>query len=171
MKTAALFILTALQWSIVTGWAGDRYDALSQIETRNNDRFVGPQREVSRYQILPALWNKAWSDREKSVARPTDPVAAKKVVMHIMTARCGTFKERYHRLPDDFEFYILWHRPACYLGRPPLRPITTVEADRAQRFANLCQSGEQAKSPGPENGKLVLRAVSPSVATVAPREF
>jgi hypothetical protein len=139
MKTT-FSILAALELTVTAAPALDRYDALSEIETRNNDRQIGPQREVSRYQILPELWDRAWGDDEKTTVRPTDPAAARTVVKRIMGARCDLFTNRYHRAPDDFEFYILWHRPACYIGRPVPRAITVAEAGRARRFANLCQS-------------------------------
>lgn len=139
-----LFILSGLVPSILSTQAMDRFDALSQIESHNNDRAVGPQREVSRYQILPEFWAGAreGNDRTDAPLRPTDPAAAKIVVNGIMQSRCDAFETRYHRVPDDFEFYILWHRPACYIGRAVPRPITVAEADRGRRFASLCQSRE-----------------------------
>ena len=118
------------------GAAGmDRLDALSQIESHNNDRAIGLQREVSRYQILPIFWhqaNVAW--------RPTDAATARIVVNKIMQARCRCFEARYHRPPNDFEYYILWHRPACMIGRPIPRRLTFAETERGRRFANLCRT-------------------------------
>jgi len=113
----------------------DRLDALSQIESRNNDRAIGPQQEVSRYQILPAFWEQA-----NVVWRPADPVVARNVVSWIMQARCRAFEARYHHAPDDFQYYILWHRPACYIGRSKPRLLTSHEIDRGRRFTTLCQS-------------------------------
>jgi hypothetical protein len=146
MKTA-LSVLTALELSVAGAPALDRYAALSEIESRNNDRMVGPEREVSRYQILPDLWDQAWTDRQKAVVKPTDPVAATTVVKRIMQTRCSLFQSRYHSLPSDFEFYVLWHRPACYIGRPVPRVLSTAEAGRARRFANLCESREALEKP------------------------
>jgi hypothetical protein len=136
MKKIALSILSALMLPVPSALCMDRLDALSQIESRNNDRAIGPQREVSRYQILPAFWeqaNVAW--------RPTDADAARSVVEWIMQARCRAFVARYHHAPDNFEYYILWHRPACYIGRPVPRPLTLAEINRGRRFASLCESG------------------------------
>jgi hypothetical protein len=79
-------------------------------------------------------------DATLTARSPTDPASARVVVNCIMQARCRVFAARYHRAPDDFEFYILWHRPACYIGRPVPRRIAAVEADRGRRFAILCQS-------------------------------
>jgi hypothetical protein len=130
-------ILTAFVMPALCASAMGRLDALSQIETGNNDYAIGTRQEVSRYQILPEFWqeaNVAW--------HPTDPASAKIVVKWIMQGRCQSFESRYHRSPTDFEYYILWHRPASLVGRSVSRPLTLGEIDRARRFANLCQSGE-----------------------------
>jgi hypothetical protein len=42
----------------------------------------------------------------------------------------------YHRPPTPTEWYLLWHRPACFAAAQQRRPIKT-ELDRAQRFTNL----------------------------------
>lgn len=122
--------------------AMDRFDALSLIESRNNDHAIGRQREVSRYQILPAFWAQAaaWNAQINRVS-PADPAAAKVVADSIMQGRCRAFEARYRRPPTDFEYYILWHRPACFVGRTPRRPLTSAEVDRGRRFERLCQSG------------------------------
>jgi len=135
-------IFTALMLPAFCAAGMDRFDALSQIESHNNDQAIGRQREVSRYQILPAFWVQAMALNRAPVFRPTDPVAAKAVVDWIMEARCRAFAARYHRPPTDFEYYILWHRPACFVGRPTPRQITPAEIERGRRFANLCQNGE-----------------------------
>ena len=140
MKTI-LIILSALALTAISTRAADRFEALSQIESHDDDRAVGTQGEVSRYQILPEIWARAWAlnERRNVTVRPTDPVAAKFAANWIMQGRCNAFEARYHRAPDDFEFYMLWHRPACYIGGFVPRPMTAVEADCARRFANLCQ--------------------------------
>ena len=38
------------------GFAMDRWEALSMIESGNNDRAIGSVGEVSRFQIRPELW-------------------------------------------------------------------------------------------------------------------
>lgn len=131
-----LFILTVFIASALCASAMNRMDALSQIESGNNDYAIGSKQEVSRYQILPEFWqqaNVAW--------HPTDPATARIVVNWIMQGRCQTFETRYHRAPTDFEYYILWHRPASLVG-PVSRRLSSGEIDRGRRFANLCQSSE-----------------------------
>jgi hypothetical protein len=130
-----LLVLSAILLPVVCTSGMDRLDALSQIESHNNDRAIGPQREVSRYQILPVFWEQA-----NVVWRPADPATARIVVNWIMQGRFREFEARYHRAPNDFEYYILWHRPSCYIGRPVPRHITSAETERGRRFANLCQA-------------------------------
>ena len=140
MPKPVLHILSALALTVQHVPAMDRFEALSQIETRNNDRAIGRYREVSRYQILPAFWAQAMAINPTNNFRPTDPTAAKSVVDWIMQPRCRAFQARYHRPPTDFEYYIFWHRPACFVGRDIPRRITALESDRARRFACLCES-------------------------------
>jgi hypothetical protein len=145
MKTIRL-ILTALFLPTFAASAMDRLEALSRIESQDNDRAIGPQWEVSRFQILPALWDQArnWSKDANGVWNPVDPTIARGVVNRIMQARCRAFEARYRREPNNFEYYILWHRPACFIGRPNPRRITSAEIDRGRRFANLCENRNYA---------------------------
>jgi hypothetical protein len=138
-----LSVLLALSWPTLLP-AMDRFDALSQLESRNNDHAIGKRQEVSRFQILPEFWAQATAGNKQATQlfRPTDPNAAKAVVNWIMEGRCRTFAERYHRAPTDFEYYILWHRPACLIGRTVPRHLTLAETDRGRRFASLCQSAD-----------------------------
>ena len=110
--------------------AMDRWTALAMLESGGDDRTVGHAGEISRYQIRRDLW---------PGGNPLDSRVALANARQIMSAHEAAFEQSYGRAPDDFEFYILWHRPACYIGRTVPRPITAVEADRACRFANLCQ--------------------------------
>jgi len=137
-----LSILLMLVLSALCAPAMGRLDALSEIESRNNDLAIGSQHEVSRYQILPVFWTQAWGQNKPrgTYRNPTNPAAARMVVNWIMQPRCRAFEARYRRAPDDFEFYILWHRPACYIGLLVPRRISAAEADRGRRFAFLCQT-------------------------------
>jgi len=84
MKKMLTLLMTVLLPAICVS-AMDRMDALSQIESRNNDLAIGAQKEVSRFQILPAFWLQA-----RVAWRPTDPGVARIVVTRIMQARCRT---------------------------------------------------------------------------------
>jgi hypothetical protein len=107
--------------------AMDRWAALSQIESGDNDRAVGRQGEVSRFQILPEVWRR-YAPQRANCRRPDDALSVAKVAMR---ERCDAFERRFHRSPNDLEFYVLWNAPS----QLP-RPSKTV-FQRAQRFQNL----------------------------------
>lgn len=127
-KSLAIFILLAIHGCEECP-AMDRFAALSQIESGDRDAAIGADGEISRYQILVMEWRRASS---APLSRALDSASALAVAQAIMSARCTAFAARRHRPPTDFEFYLLWHRPARVLN-PKHR-----EAARAQRFANLC---------------------------------
>jgi len=106
-------------------FAMDRWDALSMIESGNNDRAIGAVGEVSRYQIRPEFW---------PGGNPENPRVALTVAQRTMQARVDHFVLRHHRQPTDFEFYILWNAP-WQTDHP-----SAIVKERAQRFVNLVQS-------------------------------
>jgi hypothetical protein len=110
--------------------AMDRWSALSQIESGDNDRAVGAAGEISRYQIKPELWQRYapgsanWEDQKEALV----------VAKAILEQRCADFQRTVGRVPTDFEFYVLWNAPARVQ-----RPGPAV-AERAQRFCNLVEN-------------------------------
>jgi hypothetical protein len=119
-KTTSMFSAALL--FCITCQSMDRWPALSQIESGDNDAAIGRAGEVSRYQILPALW---------SGGSPRDSKCALAQAKSIMRHRCERFADRFNRTPTDFEFYVLWNAPA-QIARP-----SKAVTERAQRFANL----------------------------------
>jgi len=107
--------------------AMDRWAALSQIESGDNDHAVGRQGEVSRFQILPQVWRR-YASREANWHVPADALAVARVTMK---DRCLAFERQFHRSPTDVEFYILWNAPA-QVARP-----SRIVLRRARRFQNL----------------------------------
>ena len=107
--------------------AMDRWRALSQVESGDNDHTIGSVGEVSRYQIKPDLWRRY----APAHADWTNPINALAVARQAMQERCTAFERVMHRAPTDFEFYILWNAPAQID-----RPCKAVLA-RAVRFRNL----------------------------------
>ncbi len=105
----------------------DRWAALSQIESGDKDTAVGAAGEVSRYQIKPEVWRR-FAAAAADWARADDALA---VAKEVMRERCAEFEKTCHRLPTDFEFYVLWNAPA-QIDRP-----SPVVAERAFRFCNL----------------------------------
>ena len=122
-----LYIVLALSaFGLMTpALAMDRWEALSMIESGNNDRAVGSVGEVSRYQIRPELW---------PGGNPQNPEQALTVAQKTMQPRLKRFERLHRRQPTDFEFYVLWNAPWVVD-----HPTTTVR-ERAQRYANLVQS-------------------------------
>ncbi|MGO8836211.1 MAG: hypothetical protein ACLQAH_03685 [Limisphaerales bacterium] len=103
----------------------DRWEALSMIESGNNDRAIGAVGEVSRYQIRPEFW---------PGGNPQNPQVALTVAQKTMQSRLNQFVRRHQRQPTDLEFYILWNAP--WQADHP----SAIVKERAQRFANLVQS-------------------------------
>ena len=122
-------LILALACAPITSFGMDRLSALSSIETGDNDNAVGKAGEVSRYQVLKAEWQSVTSSTNY-----LDPNLARQVALKLIEQRMEKFTARYKRNPTDFEFYALWNAPNQALtGR-----ISTVVAERSQRFANLC---------------------------------
>jgi len=114
--------------------AMERWAALSQIESGNNDYVVGAAGEVSRYQIRPDVWNQ-YAHTKASWKNPMDSLA---VARGVMVERCAQFERSFHRPPNDFEFYVLWNAPAQIH-----RPSAGVRK-RAGRFCQLIQKESPA---------------------------
>ena len=116
--------------SAVSSASAVRLAALSMIESGDSDAAVGRAREVSRFQITPAVWRQYAGGLD-----PANPFTAWNTAAAIMHDRCKAFERRFHRPCTDAEFYILWARPALLIG--PGRPIHAALRDRAARFVNL----------------------------------
>lgn len=116
-----------------------RQFALGMIETGNNDREIGGAGEISRYQIMPAIWHQFTSSRSYR-----NPVVSQSVAQQLWTSLYYQFKQSAHREPTDFDMYVLWNTRYGYYasrGFNPRRLGPTVR-DRAQRFVNLVERGE-----------------------------
>jgi hypothetical protein len=114
-----LFILLILS---ANASAMDRWAALAMFESGDNDRIVGQAGEISRYQIRRELWPNG---------NPLDACVALANAQRIMSSRLAAFERTHGRMPNDFEFYILWNAPAQIDHPHP------VVAERARRFVNL----------------------------------
>ncbi len=108
----------------------DRWAALSQLESGDNDLAIGAAGEVSRYQVKLDLWRR-YAAANADWQNPAD---ALKVAQEVMKGRCSGFEETFHRAPTDFEFYVLWNAPSQVQ-----RPGKAVR-ERAERFCNLVAS-------------------------------
>jgi len=112
-----------------------RWLALSQIESGDCDTCIGPDGEVSRFQILPNLWLK-YSHLPLWAAR--NPFTALHVAELIMGEREMALMRIQKCPPTDLEFYLLWHRPAVLLTSG-IHTLSSSDADRMMRFENLTE--------------------------------
>ena len=110
----------------------DRWAALSQLESGNNDLVRGAAGEVSRYQVRPEIWQQYAASNLNWLV----PADALRVAQKIMRERCADFERTLRRQPTDFEFYVLWNAPARIAE--PARAVRK----RAERFCNLVSKGE-----------------------------
>ena len=136
-----------------------RWVALGMIETGCRspqtclaDRLVGQSGEVSRYQILPAVWRQHHRPQAgRSLPAQSsygNPVVAQGVAERIMDSRTATFVRATGRTPSDFEWYVLWNAPGAFArvgyAAHRLRPVVK---ERAQRFTDL--TARPVKEPLP----------------------
>jgi hypothetical protein len=126
LKLSVLVVAMAI-CGCLRGMAMDRWSALSQIESGDNDKAIGRLGEISRYQILPDVWDSYALEK----ANWENPKDALKVAKEAMKKRCANFEQTFHRAATDFEFYVLWNAPAQIQ-----RPGRAV-SERAKRFCNL----------------------------------
>jgi hypothetical protein len=117
--------------------AMDRWSALSQLESGDDDCAVGAAGEISRYQIKPEVWRR----HAPTDADWTKQDDALSVARQAMLERCATFERAFHRPPTDSEFYILWNAPA--LVQQPSKAVL----GRAERFCNLVNAPAAAHIP------------------------
>ncbi|MDB6111566.1 MAG: hypothetical protein JWR69_3316 [Pedosphaera sp.] len=108
--------------------------ALGMLETGNNDREIGGAGEISRYQILPAVW-KSYSGSESY----RDPEVSLQIARMHWNVLATSFQARSGRQPDDFDMYVLWNTGCGYYAKKGFSPsrIAPSVQDRAQRFVNL----------------------------------
>lgn len=110
--------------------AMDRWAALAELESNNNDNALGSAGEVSRYQMRPDIWRR-YAPTNADWRNPAEALPVAKQIMH---GRLVEFQRTFGRSPTDFEFYILWNAPGQIQ-----HPVRAVRA-RAERFSNLVAS-------------------------------
>ncbi len=110
--------------------AMDRWAALAELESNNNDNVLGSAGEVSRYQMRPEIWRR-YACTNADWRNPAD---ALQVAKQIMQERTAEFERSFGRSPSDFEFYVLWNAPGQI--RQPVKAVR----ERADRFSNLVTS-------------------------------
>src|SRR5438105_3434958 len=90
-----------------------RLEAISMIETGNNDRARGRAGEISRYQLLPWVWRGYTTSQAYQ-----DPAVAARVARQHLNYLEGWFRSQAGRPATEFEIYVLWNAgPAYYAKR------------------------------------------------------
>jgi hypothetical protein len=155
-------VLTLLSAASASGMS--KLDALSMIESADNDSAVGQAGEVSRFQIKPHIW------RQYSPNPGYGNSALARVVARRFLADLeADFRRRARREPNDFDRYVLWNAGAAYYARVGYSRarVNRVVRERADRFANLCQSLSK-EAPAPAAIQQTVAASSPSRTNAAP---
>jgi len=132
-KSVAKVLL--LLFSAGNAFAGvSKLEALSMIESGNNDSAIGRAGEISRYQIKPWIWRRYSTTASYHNSRVSRSVAEK-----YLAELEETFRKRAGREPDDFDIYILWNAGPTYYGKAGFskKRVNPIVRERAQRFVNL----------------------------------
>lgn len=108
-RALAACVVVVLFFSTATASALSVRESLSQLESGNNDRAIGRAGEVSRYQILPAVWRR-YSPHNNF----RDAHAAWIIAQRILAERTARFTAAAGRAPTDFDLYVLWNAPGQY---------------------------------------------------------
>ena len=111
-----------------------RLEALSMIETADNDKTIGSAGEVSRYQIMPRTWKQYTQSEDYQNPAVSGWVAAR----HVQWLDT-TFRAKTGRAPTEFEIYVMWNAGLGYYAKKGFNPAKVAPSirDRAERFQNL----------------------------------
>jgi hypothetical protein len=110
--------------------------ALGQIESNDNDHAIGAHGEVSRYQIMPAVWRQ---HQHAPIHKASDPRVSTAIARAELTNRIRFFFSHTHREPTPFDLYVLWNYGIVLYYQHNFDPthIPATIRERATRFANL----------------------------------
>jgi hypothetical protein len=97
------------------------------------DHKIGRNKEISRFQILPAIWQQYSRSRDYR-----NPSVAWSVAERILCDRLGWFRQATGRDWDHVDLYLMWNAPGAYaLAKFDRRLLPRTLRERAERFANL----------------------------------
>lgn len=104
--------------------------ALAEVESNSNDNAIGRDGEVSRYQIMPVVWNQYGAG-----LNPRNPEQSRLVAERILSTRMKNFEKKIGRMPNLVETYGLWNKPTHAMnGR--LRGTTLQRCKKFADFVN-----------------------------------
>jgi hypothetical protein len=169
MRTVILLLLlSAIGTRAEVSLRASRLEALSQIETGDDDRAVGGAGEVSRYQIKPWIW-RLYSDSEAY----SDQRISTQVAAQHLAGLAALFRKRTQREPTDFDLYVLWNAGPTYYNRIgfSMSRVHPIIRDRARRYANLRESlGARLAQTAPPARFAPVRPVTPAVSRPAAQQ-
>ena len=124
-------------------------EALGEFETGATrpvqcaaDYKIGSRKEVSRFQILPSVWQQYSKSRNYF-----DPQTAWNVATKILNDREEDFRRGTERTWDCIDIYLMWNAPGQYRrANWDRRKVSRVVRQRAERFANLMQERSRVYS-------------------------
>jgi hypothetical protein len=97
------------------------------------DALRGRAGEVSRFQIMPDVWQSYSRSRDY-----TNPEVAWTVAERILADRIGQFRSTTNREPTALEVYLLWNKPGHFEAAAfDVEKVRSLYRSRAERFANL----------------------------------
>ena len=136
-KAGIILFLAMLPTAATAGLS--QLEAISMIESGNNDAAVGRAGEVSRYQIRPHVWRQFSAPAERHATAYGDAAIAGAVAQRYLDWLAKYYKEGTGQSANDFDLYVMWNAGAAYyrrVGFAKERVHPTVRA-RANRFVNL----------------------------------
>jgi hypothetical protein len=137
-------------------------EAISMIESGNNDDAVGQAGEVSRYQIRPRVWRQFSQSLAYDDARVAEAVARR-----YLDWLSAYLNQRAGRVADDFDLYVMWNAGPAYYARIGFSKerVHPIVRERAQRFVNLREmrtAAVQTPAPPVSNPIPERRAAAPN---------
>jgi hypothetical protein len=136
-----------------------KLQAISMVESGNNDYAIGKAGEISRYQIKPKVW-KVYS---KSAAYTNTRISTYVAEQHLQSLQ-KQFKASTGREATDFDCYVMWNGGITYYSRIHFsaRAVKRAIRERAERYVNLRDPQEDL--PGQARSAETLLRVLPDVA-------
>ena len=131
------YILALLLTAVGANAQLSRLEALSMIESGDNDAAIGRAGEVSRFQIKPSIWAHYSGSRAFRDCRVAGDVAAR----HLAELTTW-FQNRAGRPASDYDVYVLWNAGPTYYTKVGFKTsrVHPVVCERASRYARLRSS-------------------------------
>ena len=161
------YILAILLTAVGAKAELSRLEALSMIESGDDDAAIGRAGEISRFQIMPSVWAHYSGSRAFRDCRVARDVAARH-----LTELTTWFQNRAGRSASDFDVYVLWNAGPTYYTKVGFKTsrVHPVVCERARRYARLRSfvptrrvemasvSANRPQTPSPAQPKAVTSA-------------